>query len=123
MTKGFDVKLDVCAYQLRTFDGEISCRLGQRSQPGLIPGREASRVQLLRQAEPAGFNSRQGAMRSVQGSIPGDGSQPGLIPGREASRVQFPLDYTTHYCTLPLITMQGYHTTPEDMGSLVYNLV
>ena len=58
MTKG----LDVCAYQLRTFDGEISCRLGQRSQSGLIPGREASRVQLLRQAEPAGFNSRQGTM-------------------------------------------------------------
>ena len=43
MTKGLDVILDVCAYQLRTFDEEISCRLGQRSQPGLIPGREAKR--------------------------------------------------------------------------------
>ena len=59
----------MCAYQLRTFDGEISCRLGQRSQPGLIPGREASRVQLLRQAEPAGFNSRQGAIEIGPGSI------------------------------------------------------
>ena len=68
----------MCAYQLRTFDGEISCRLGQRSQPGLIPGREASRVQLLRQAEPAGFNSRQGASR-VQFQA---GGQPGSIPGR-----------------------------------------
>ena len=27
------------------------------------------------------------------------------------------------YCTLPLIALQGYHTTTEDMGSLVYNLV
>ena len=27
------------------------------------------------------------------------------------------------YCTLPLIVMQGYHTTTEDIGSLVYNLV
>ena len=34
-----------------------------------------------------------------------------------------PLQYTIHYCTLPLITLQGYHTPPEDMGSLVYNLV
>ena len=71
----------MCAYQLRTFDGEISCLLGQRSQPGLIPGREASRVQLLRQAEPAGFNSRQGAKRSVrvqfvQGSLFRMGSSP-----------------------------------------------
>ena len=33
----------MCAYQLRTFGEEISCRLGQRSQPVLIPGREAKR--------------------------------------------------------------------------------
>ena len=75
----------MCAYQLRTFDGEISCRLGQRSQPGLIPGREASRVQLLRQAEPAGFNSRQGAKRSVRVQFV-QGSQeigPGSIRARE----------------------------------------
>ena len=82
MTKGFDVKLDVCAYQLRTFDGEISCRLGQRSQPGLTPGREASRVQLLRQAEPAGFNSRQGASR-VRFQAGGHEIGPGSIRARE----------------------------------------
>ena len=49
----------MCTYQLRTFDGEISCRLGQRSQPGLIPGREARRsvrVQFVQGSQPR-FNS------------------------------------------------------------------